>query len=35
VTRGKTIEEAYAMLAVIEQACHIRYHLALARALKH
>ena len=34
VTRGSSIEEAYAMLAVIEQACHIRYHLALARALK-
>jgi L-fuculose-phosphate aldolase len=34
VTRGTSIEEAYAMLAVIEQACHIRYHLALARALK-
>jgi L-fuculose-phosphate aldolase len=34
VTKGMSIEEAYAMLAVIEQACHIRYHLALARALK-
>jgi L-fuculose-phosphate aldolase len=34
VTRGASVEEAYAMLAVIEQACHIRYHLALARALK-
>jgi L-fuculose-phosphate aldolase len=35
VTKGASVEEAYAMLAVIEQACHIRYHLALARALKH
>jgi L-fuculose-phosphate aldolase len=34
VTRGASIEEAYATLAIIEQACHIRYHLALARALK-
>jgi L-fuculose-phosphate aldolase len=34
VTKGATVEEAYAMLAVIEQACHIRYHLALARLLK-
>jgi L-fuculose-phosphate aldolase len=34
VTKGMSIEEAYATLAVIEQACHIRYHLALARALK-
>jgi L-fuculose-phosphate aldolase len=33
VARGKSIEEAYAVLALIEQACHIRYHLALARAL--
>ena len=32
VARGDSVEEAYAMLAVIEQACHIRYHLALARA---
>ncbi len=29
VARGDSVEEAYAMLAVIEQACHIRYHLAL------
>ena len=35
VTKGASIEEAYAMLALIEQACHIRYHLALARALRH
>jgi L-fuculose-phosphate aldolase len=35
VTRGASVEEAYAMLAVIEQACHIRSHLALAHALKH
>lgn len=35
VTRGANIAEAYAVLAMIEQACHIRYHLALARALKH
>ena len=35
VTRGNSVEEAYAMLAVIEQACHIRYHLALARMLSH
>jgi L-fuculose-phosphate aldolase len=35
VTKGASVEEAYAMLAVIEQACHIRYHLALAHALKH
>jgi L-fuculose-phosphate aldolase len=34
VTTGASVEEAYAMLAVIEQACHIRYHLALARARK-
>jgi L-fuculose-phosphate aldolase len=34
VTKGGSIQEAYAMLAVIEQACHIRYHLALAQALK-
>jgi L-fuculose-phosphate aldolase len=34
VTKGASIEEAYAGLAVIEQACHIRYHLALARALR-
>jgi L-fuculose-phosphate aldolase len=34
VTRGTSIEEAYALLAIIEQACHIRYHLALAQALK-
>jgi L-fuculose-phosphate aldolase len=34
VTRGASVEEAYAILAVIEQACHIRYHLALARLLK-
>jgi L-fuculose-phosphate aldolase len=33
VTRGHSVEEAYAMLAVIEQACHIRYHLALSRML--
>jgi L-fuculose-phosphate aldolase len=33
VTKGASMEEAYAMLAVIEQACHIRYHLALARLL--
>jgi L-fuculose-phosphate aldolase len=33
VTKGASIEEAYAGLAVIEQACHIRYHLALARAI--
>jgi L-fuculose-phosphate aldolase len=33
VTKGASIEEAYAGLAVIEQACHIRYHLALARAV--
>ncbi|HXH11424.1 MAG TPA: class II aldolase/adducin family protein [Alphaproteobacteria bacterium] len=33
VTKGNSVEDAYAMLAVIEQACHIRYHLALARAL--
>jgi L-fuculose-phosphate aldolase len=33
VTKGASIEDAFAMLAVIEQACHIRYHLALARAL--
>jgi L-fuculose-phosphate aldolase len=34
VTRGASVEQAYAMLALIEQACHIRYHLALARALR-
>jgi L-fuculose-phosphate aldolase len=34
VTKGANVEEAYAMLAVIEQACHIRYHLALARAFR-
>jgi L-fuculose-phosphate aldolase len=34
VTKGASVEQAYAMLALIEQACHIRYHLALARALK-
>jgi L-fuculose-phosphate aldolase len=34
VTKGANVEEAYAMLAMIEQACHIRYHLALARALR-
>jgi ribulose-5-phosphate 4-epimerase/fuculose-1-phosphate aldolase len=34
VTKGASIEEAFAILAVIEQACHIRYHLALARALR-
>jgi len=33
VARGDSVEEAYAMLAIIEQACHIRYHLALAQAL--
>jgi L-fuculose-phosphate aldolase len=33
VTKGHSVEDAYAMLAIIEQACHIRYHLALARAL--
>lgn len=33
VTKGNSAEEAYAMLAVIEQACHIRYHLAIAREL--
>jgi L-fuculose-phosphate aldolase len=33
VTKGDSVEDAYAILAVIEQACHIRYHLALARAL--
>jgi L-fuculose-phosphate aldolase len=33
VTKGTTVEEAYAMLAIIEQACHIRYHLALAHHL--
>lgn len=33
VTKGASVEEAYAMLAIIEQACHIRYHLALARLL--
>jgi L-fuculose-phosphate aldolase len=32
VARGESVEDAYAMLAIIEQACHIRYHLALARA---
>lgn len=34
ITKGASVEEAYAMLTVIEQACHIRYHLAVARALK-
>lgn len=34
VTKGASVEEAYAILAIIEQACHIRYHLALARLLK-
>jgi len=34
VTKGASVEQAYAMLAVIEQACHIRYHLTLARALR-
>jgi L-fuculose-phosphate aldolase len=34
VAKGASVEEAYAILAVIEQACHIRYHLALARLLK-
>jgi L-fuculose-phosphate aldolase len=34
VTKGASIEEAYAVLALIEQACHIRYYLALARAIK-
>jgi L-fuculose-phosphate aldolase len=34
VTKGASVEEAYAMLALIEQACHVRYHLALARLLK-
>jgi L-fuculose-phosphate aldolase len=33
VTRGASVEEVYAILAVIEQACHIRYHLALAQGL--
>ena len=33
VTKGETVEEAYAMLAIIEQACHIRYHLDLAQRL--
>jgi L-fuculose-phosphate aldolase len=33
VTKGASVEEAYAILAVIEQACHIRYHLALAQGL--
>lgn len=33
VTKGATVEEAYAMLAIIEQACHIRYHVALAQLL--
>ena len=33
VTKGATVEEAYAMLAIVEQACHIRYHLALAQLL--
>jgi ribulose-5-phosphate 4-epimerase/fuculose-1-phosphate aldolase len=32
VARGDSVEEAYAILALIEQACHIRYHLALAQA---
>jgi L-fuculose-phosphate aldolase len=34
VARGASVEEAYAILAVIEQACYIRYHLTLARALR-
>jgi L-fuculose-phosphate aldolase len=34
VTKGVRVEQAYAMLALIEQACHIRYHLTLARALR-
>jgi L-fuculose-phosphate aldolase len=34
VTRGASVEQAYAMLALIEQACHIRYHLTLGRALR-
>jgi L-fuculose-phosphate aldolase len=34
VAKGAGVEEAYATLAIIEQACHIRYHLALARLLK-
>jgi L-fuculose-phosphate aldolase len=34
VTKGASVEQAYAMLAVIEQACHIRYHLTLARTLR-
>jgi L-fuculose-phosphate aldolase len=34
VTKGASVEEAYAMLAMVEQACHIRYHLALARGLR-
>jgi L-fuculose-phosphate aldolase len=34
VTKGASVEEAYAILALIEQACHIRYHLALARAFR-
>jgi L-fuculose-phosphate aldolase len=33
VAKGATVEEAYAILTMIEQACHIRYHLALARVL--
>jgi L-fuculose-phosphate aldolase len=33
VTKGASVEEAYAILAIIEQACHIRYHLTLARQL--
>jgi len=35
IARGESVEEAYAIVALIEQACHIRYHLALARALHH
>lgn len=31
VTRGRRVEDAFALLALIEQACHIRYHLALMR----
>jgi L-fuculose-phosphate aldolase len=34
VAKGASVEEAYATLAIIEQACHIRYHLALTRLLK-
>jgi L-fuculose-phosphate aldolase len=34
VTKGASVEEAYAILAMIEQACHLRYHLALARTFR-